>query len=177
MNLTRDEAIDVVDDIRYLIILMGGMATKPIIEKILQARWTDLDDSQARDLTNSAEHSNRRVFRLNPLQWTAVRLEPDLADWPEVRDFQPERKYVETPRVTFWLSRQFHTVRILYRFGSITPEDAALIASNYSFLVPMNSKVGAAELAKEIRNYSNAQQPKYLADVLDKIAQKESDDS
>lgn len=72
MNLTRDEAIDVVDNIRYLIVSMGGMATKPIIEKILQARWTDLDDSQARDLTNGAEYSNRRVFRLNPLQWTAA---------------------------------------------------------------------------------------------------------
>ncbi len=169
------EAIDMVDDIRYLIIAIGGMATKSLVEKILQTRWPDLSDDEARDLTNGAEYAAKRAFRLNPLRWTSVRPEPDLADWPEVRDFQPECKYVETPRTTFRLSRQFHVVRLLYRSGSIQPDDAALIAHNYSFLIPMNAKVGAAALAKEIRNYSSSQQAKYLAGVLEKIAQKESD--
>ncbi len=179
INLTRDEAIDVVDDIRYLIIAMGGMATKSLVEQILQARWPALEDHQARDLTNGAEFEMRRTFRLSPLQWASTRPEPDLADWPEIVDFQPERECVNNAhaRVTFRVSRQFHSIRILYRSGSMTPEEAALISCNYSFLVPMNSKLGATEFAKEIRNYSSSKQAKNLADVLDKIAQKESDGS
>lgn len=178
MQMTRDDAINAVDDIRYLIIAMGGMAMKSLVEQILQARWPDLEDHQARDLTNGAEFSARGAFRLNSLQWTTTtRPEPDIADWPEVLNFQPERKSSEGSRGLFRLSRQFHAVRLFYRSGTMDRDDAALIAQNYSFLVPMNSKVGAAALAKEIRNYSTAQQPKYLADVLSYLAQKESDDS
>ncbi len=175
MQMTRDDAINAVDDIRYLIIAMGGMAMKSLVEKILQERWPDLADDQARDLTNGAEFEMRRAFRLSPLQWASTRPEPDLADWPEIMDFQPERKYVNNAHVTFRVSRQFHSIRVLYRSGSMTPEEAALISCNYSFLVPMNSKLGATEFAKEIRNYSSSKQAKNLADVLDQIAQKESD--
>lgn len=75
-----------VDDIRYLIVKSGGMATKTNVENILMARYK-ITRSDAHSLTNSAENNNVRAFSTCPLRWntyTTQRPEPNFSDWPEI---------------------------------------------------------------------------------------------
>jgi hypothetical protein len=57
------------------------------------------------------------------------------------------------------------------------PEDAAMIAKSYSFLVSMNTVFTTVQLAEAIRKYSNHPRAIYLVGILEAIAQKEQSEA
>lgn len=171
-GLTRDQEIDVVNDIRFLIVERDGMATEVVVGKILMAHF-GLEEYQARDMTNTAQYANRKCFQVCPLKWSATRPRPKIEDWPGMLDFQPERKYRTNERGAFRLRRQFHEITLIYRKHTMLPEDAVLIATAYAFLVPMNTVFTAAQLATAMRQYSDHERTDYLASILENIARKE----
>jgi hypothetical protein len=79
------EIIQATEDIQYLIIKAGGMATKSRVENVLMERY-DLDRSDAHEFTNRVESYNRRTWRSQwgGVVWVAGRDEPVLEDYPEL---------------------------------------------------------------------------------------------
>lgn len=77
--------LDEVNDIRYLIIKAGGMATKTRVEGVLMVRYR-CDRSDAHSLVNYAESANKRDFMVSSkgATWQAKRPEPRAEDWPEL---------------------------------------------------------------------------------------------
>lgn len=176
-ELTLEEAILEVERIRFLILKQNAMASKSTIETILMLRH-GMDERQARDFTNAAESKNLGLFRLNPLLWTTPdHPEPRTSQIPEVLEFTPYRRIRSTDRGVFRLRRQFHEITLSYRVHSMLPEDAALIAGSYSFLIPMNTVFTATQLAEAIRKYSSHPRAMHLVGVLETIAQKEQSEA
>lgn len=77
--------LDEINDIRYLIVKAGGMATKSRVEEVLMARYK-FDRSDAHSLVNCAEAANARDFMIgrNGATWQAKRPEPKLENWKEL---------------------------------------------------------------------------------------------
>lgn len=77
--------LDEVNDIRYLIVKSGKMATKTKVENVLMARY-DFNRSDAHSLVNSTEAANVRDFMVSRhgVRWQAKRPEPRAEDWPEL---------------------------------------------------------------------------------------------
>lgn len=81
------EILAQINDIRYLIVKAGGMATKTRTEEVLMTRY-GLDRGDAHTFVNLSESSGSYDFTIgrDVVRWTAVRPEPKLADWPEIKE-------------------------------------------------------------------------------------------
>ena len=78
--------MDEIDDIRYLLVIDGQMATKTKVEDVLMARY-GFERGDAHTMMNYCEQENRRAFMIggnSGTLWRAKRAEPIFADWPEI---------------------------------------------------------------------------------------------
>lgn len=172
--LTQEQGIFEVECITYLILKQGGMAVKSTLDEIMMIRH-GLEPAEARGYTNGATEANLRLFRFNPLRWASLdHPEPTTAQFPEVLDFRPLRRYRTNERGRFRLRRQFHEITLIYRERSMLTEDAVMIANDFWFLVPMNEVFSAAQLAEAMEAYSTDKKVQYLAGVLKGVAQREA---
>lgn len=72
-------------EIEFLIVNDGGMATKSAVETILMNRHPDLSRADAHTIMNAKESAVRVAnFRGGEFVWTAPWDEPQPEDWPEV---------------------------------------------------------------------------------------------
>lgn len=82
---TFEQLLKEAQEIEFLIIDDGGMATKTAVETILMNRHPDLSRADAHTITNAKESAVRVCnFRGGELAWTAPRDQPKPEDWPEV---------------------------------------------------------------------------------------------
>lgn len=86
--------VEQAQDIQYLIVKAGGMATKSLVEDCLMHRNEDIDPVTAHDVTNTVEQANP-VFRVGfeATVWTATRPEPESGDYNllgSIREFGSE---------------------------------------------------------------------------------------
>lgn len=82
---TYSRLMDEVNDIRYLLVKSGKMATKTGVEDVLITRYLCTRDS-AHELLNLNESANIRGFMIDSkgVHWRANRPEPKAEDWPEL---------------------------------------------------------------------------------------------
>lgn len=77
--------VQAAQDIQYLIIKAGGMATKSKVEVALMARF-NIDRGEAHSIMNYIEYKNERIWRGRPggIVWVAKRPEPRIEDYQEL---------------------------------------------------------------------------------------------
>lgn len=83
---TYQQILKDIEEIRYLIIKYGGMATKTLTESVLMDKY-GLNRSDAHSLANSGEYHNARDFHLPGPVWAAKRPEPQLCKFPILATF------------------------------------------------------------------------------------------
>ena len=89
-----DKLIKEALEIRRLIIINGGMATKSTVEDVLIMRHPNLSRYDAHGIMNHIESTNRDM-RINRRDNDT----PSLDDYPELLTVQPQPKFVD------WLGR------------------------------------------------------------------------
>lgn len=76
------------ENIQYLVVKGGGMATKTLVENIMMERFGGMTRSDAHSICNAVESCNNRIWRFwgGTVTWFAERSEPTMAEYPQIRN-------------------------------------------------------------------------------------------
>lgn len=173
LNYPHEALVTHGESVRYLIISMGGMATKSLVENVLMDRF-GISRGVAHTVTNMIEtlDSSHKYYKMNPVRWISETVpEPRVELWPYLDDFQPKViiKGFHRSGFVFSIRRSFEKVLLTYKVGTLDQDVARLLAQNYAFLLPPNKAVTADVFAKLLREHSSSYEVQRLALALENI--------